>query len=377
MKKPDYYELLEVQRDADADALKKSYRRLAMKYHPDKNPGNAAAEETFKQIATAYAVLSDPDSRSKYDHFGEDRGQAAVDPFSGMGGMGGVRLDPGHLRDVFGDTFEELFGTFFGRTNPHQGRDIKVRCEVTLELACAGGEALVSYQRPIRCKPCGGIGARAGTSPSACESCGGGGQLRVQMGFLSVVQTCPRCRGSGILIANPCSQCRGTGLSPEEVSRPVQVPAGIETGQTLVIKGEGELGRLSGRPGDLHVEFIVKEHTLFSRDGRDLTCALPISFPQAALGAQVEVPTLDGKARLKIPAGTRSGTVMRLKGKGVYDLRGMSRGDQLVTIQIDVPKTLTPRQRELLEEFERLNAGDSDGHAERKSFLERLRAFID
>ena len=374
----DHYELLEVARDADAETLKKAYRRLAMKFHPDKNPDNPEAEERFKEISQAYAVLSDPEKRAHYDRFGSDMPAGGLDPF---GGAGGVRLDPNHLRDVFGDVFEELFGSFFGKTNIHHGRDIRVRLEISLEEAGVGAEKEVVYQRPSPCGMCSGTGAKPGTQPAKCEACRGAGQVRIQTGFLQLVQPCPKCSGSGIFIPSPCSQCKGRGLAPEETRRRLKVPAGIDTGQRIRIEGEGEAGRLKGTAGDLYVEIAVKPHPLFQRDGRDLICDVPITFAQAALGAQIEVPTLEGKVKVKVPPGTQSGAAVRLKGKGIYDLRGISRGDQLVKLQIETPKRLTPRERELLEELQTIADNDADrtrgGHEEPKSFLDKVREFFD
>lgn len=371
----DYYELLEVSRDADADTLKKAYRRLAMKFHPDKNPGDQAAEERFKEISQAYAVLSDPEKRAHYDRFGAD--MPAGDPFAGTGG---VRLDPNNLRDIFGDVFEELFGSFFSRANIHHGRDIHVRLELTLEEAGAGAEKEIVFQRPERCGTCGGTGAAPGSQPVRCTTCRGAGQLRVQTGFLQLVQPCHKCHGSGVLIPNPCGKCRGVGLAPAEVRRKIKVPAGIDAGQRMRLEGEGEPGRLNGRPGDVYVEIEVKPHPLFKRDGRDLICEVPITFPQAALGAHVEVPTLEGKVKVKVPAGTQSGATVRLKGKGIYDLRGVGRGDQLVRLQVETPQRLTAREKELLAELQQIadtERGGATGHEQRRGFLDKLRDFFD
>ncbi len=374
--KDDYYELLEVARDADAETLKKAYRRLAMKFHPDKNPDNREAEERFKEISQAYAVLSDPEKRAHYDRFGADMPAAGVGPFGG----GGVRLDPNHLRDVFGDVFDELFGSFFGQQNIHHGRDIRVRLEITLEEAGTGAEKEVVYQRPARCGTCAGTGAKPGTQPVKCEGCRGSGQVRIQTGFLQLVQPCPKCSGTGIYVPSPCPKCKGRGMAPEETRRRLKVPAGIDTGQRIRIEGEGEPGRQSGTAGDLFVEISVSPHPLFKRDGRDLICEVPITFPQAALGAHIEVPTLEGKVKVKVPSGTQSGAAVRLKGKGIYDLRGIGRGDQLVKLIIETPKHLTPRERELLEELQVIADGEAGktrgGHEERKSFLDKVREFF-
>jgi molecular chaperone DnaJ len=368
---PDYYEVLGVSREAGPDELKKAYRRLAIQYHPDKNPNDPTAEEKFKQLSEAYAVLSDPEKRAAYDRYG-----SAQPP---PGGFAGV--NPADLQDVFGDLFEELFGPWFRRSGTHHGRDIQTTLPLTLEEVAHGAEKPVTVRRPRTCPQCEGSGARPGTRPERCPTCAGLGQVRVRRGFLSMVQTCPDCGGRGAVVRDPDPRCRGTGLVEEEVTLTVRIPAGVESGQKMRLEGEGEPGRQGGMSGDLYVEMRVEPHPFFERQGRDLLCEVPISFPQAALGSQIEVPTLDGKAKLKIPAGTQSGKVLRLKAKGLPDLRGGGRGDQLVRLQIETPTELTARQRELLEEFDRLSEGEGGGdaasHPQRKSFLDKLRDFFD
>jgi molecular chaperone DnaJ len=370
----DYYEVLGVARDAGPDDLKKAFRKLAIQFHPDKNPGDPSAEDKFKQVNEAYAVLSDPDKRAHYDRFGN------APPAGGGGpGPGGVYVNPEDLQDVFGDLFEELFGSWFRRSGTHHGRDIQTTVSLTLEQVASGLEAPVQARRPRACPACAGSGARPGTKPDRCPTCDGLGQVRVRRGFLSLVQPCPHCFGRGTVVRDPDPRCRGTGLVEEEVTLTIRVPAGVEAGLKLRLEGEGEPGRQGGMNGDLYVEVRVEKHPFFERDGRDLVCEVPISFPQAALGAQLEVPTLDGKAKLKVAPGTQSGTVMRLRGKGLPELRGGARGDQLVRVQIETPTELNARQRELLEAFERESEGSEAGGAQtqRRSFLEKLRDFFD
>lgn len=368
---PDYYELLGVSRDATPEELKKAFRKLAIKYHPDKNPGDPTAEERFKQINEAYAVLSDPERRAAYDRYGH-----AGPP--GAEGFGGVNIDPQDLQDIFGDLFDEIFGSWFRRSRTHHGGDLHTTVELTLEEVAGGAEKTVTVRRPTACPTCQGSGARPGTTPVRCTTCNGAGQVRVQRGFLSLLQTCPYCGGRGQVVPDPCPQCRGRGVVDEEARLTVRVPAGVDSGTRLRVEGEGEPGRFGGMSGDLYVEVRVKPHPFFERQGLDVLCEVPISFPQAALGAQIEVPTLDGKVRVKVPAGTQSGKVLRLRGKGLHDVRGLSRGDQLIRLQVETPTRLTARQRELLEEFERISEGHREGgHTRRKSFLEKLREFFD
>ncbi len=369
----DYYEVLGVSRDARPDDLKKAFRKLAIQFHPDKNPGDASAEEKFKQVNEAYAVLSDPDKRAHYDRFGHAQAPP-VGP-----GPGGVYVNPEDLQDVFGDLFDELFGSWFRRGGTHHGRDIHTTVSLTLEQVAGGVEAPVRVRRPRTCPACAGSGARPGTKPERCATCDGLGQVRVRRGFLSLVQPCPHCFGRGTVVRDADPRCRGTGLVEEEATLTIRVPAGVDSGQKLRLEGEGEPGRQGGMNGDLYVEVRVEKHPFFERDGSDLVCEVPISFPQAALGAQLEVPTLDGRAKVKVPPGTQSGTVMRLRGKGLPGLRAGARGDQLVRLQIETPTELTAKQRELLEAFERESDGHEAGgaHPQRKSFLDKLRDFFD
>ena len=371
MSKPDYYEVLGVPRDADADALKKAFRKQAVQYHPDRNDA-PDAEERFKLVNEAYSILSDPEKRRRYDRFGHDApGGLGGDPFQGG-------FDPGGLRDIFGgDLFEELFGGFFRRgAGRRHGRDVNVDLELTLEEVTQGASRTVTYQRRSPCQGCQGTGARDGTALQACQTCAGMGQVRVNRGFINLLQTCPTCEGQGREVVDPCGRCQGKGTVREEVRIDVPVPAGEATGHKLRLDGDGEVGRRGGEPGDLYVHLHITEHPFFERQDADLLCEVPVSFPQAALGARVEVPTLDGKVRVRVPAGTESGKVLRLRGKGLPRLRGHGKGDQLVRIQIETPSDLTTHQRELLEALE-LTLEDEGGSPRRRTFLDKLRELFD
>ncbi len=374
--KPDYYDLLGVDRDVDADALKKAYRKQALRFHPDRNPDDPEAEERFKQVNEAYAVLSDAEKRRLYDQYGHEApGGFGGNPFQGGG------INPDDLRDMFGgDLFEQLFGAFFRRSPVRHGRDVQVPLEVTLEQVAEGGDAELIFHRQGQCKTCSGSGSRPGTQPERCETCGGLGQVRVARGFLSMVQSCPTCRGDGVQITDPCESCHGHGMLDEEVSITLPIPPGIATGHKLRLDGEGHAGRRGGMGGDLYVVVQVGEHPFFERSGDDLVCEVPIGFPQAALGGTIEVPTLGGKARVKVPAGTQSGKTLRLRGKGLPGVRGRGTGDQLVKLQVETPSRLTDRQKELLEEFERISfeeAGKEPPEPRRKSFLDKLKELFD
>lgn len=374
--KPDYYELLGVPRDADADALKKAYRKQALRYHPDRNPDDPAAEDTFKQVNEAYAVLSDPQKRAMYDQYGHQApGGLGGNPFGGGG------INPDDLRDMFGgDLFEQLFGSFFRKSPVRHGRDVQIELEVTLAQVADGGETEVNFTRRGHCQTCDGTGSRPGTTPIKCTTCAGLGQVRIARGFLSMVQVCPSCRGEGRQITDPCLDCRGEGTRAEEATLRVPIPAGIATGHKLRLDGEGHAGRQGGMAGDLYVLITVADHAFFEREGDDLVCEVPISFAEAALGGSVEVPTLAGKAKVKIPPGTQSGKVLRLRGKGLPSVRGQVRGDQLVRLQIETPTRLTDRQRDLLAEFEQISAAESGREPpepRRKSFFDKLKELFD
>lgn len=384
MKKQDYYTLLGVQKSVTPDDLKKAYRKLAVQYHPDKNPGSKEAEEKFKEVSHAYEVLSDPQKRAAYDRYGPEAFQAG-----GMGGaQGGGGQGFGGFHDPF-DVFREVFGRgggggifdeFFGgsgrsESGAEQGSDLRYDLEITLEEASLGLEKEIVYRRLGECKECHGSGAAAGSARTTCSACGGRGQVIASRGFFSVRQTCPNCRGSGSMVEKPCSKCRGEGRVMEEHRLKVKVPAGVFTGSKLRSIGHGEMGIGGGAAGDLYVVIHIKDHALFERDNNDLLCELPIKFTLAALGGTVEVPTLHGKATLKVPAGTQSGTVFRLKGHGMPHLKGHQVGDQLVRVEIEVPKKLTTAQRERLEAYA-ITSGDAEKPVS-EGFLKKAKRLFD
>lgn len=346
MVKGDYYKILGVSRDATDEEIKKAYRKLALKYHPDRNQGSKEAEEKFKEICEAYEVVSDPQKRKNYDLFGH-RGGA-----EGFGGFGDWSFSTGG----FGDVFEDIFSDFFGvggrrRTRAERGADLRYNLEISFEEAVFGVEKKIRVPRWEHCDNCGGTGARPGTGLGVCPTCNGAGQIRFQQGFFSVSRTCSHCQGEGRFIKEPCPGCHGRKKVDKERALSVWIPAGVETGTRLKLSGEGEAGSHGGPPGDLYVVLTVKEHPLFKREGNDILCEIPISFVQAALGAEVEIPTLNGKTFIRIPPGTQSGKVFKLKGKGVHNLRGYGVGDQMVKVHVKIPTKLNARQRELLGEF--------------------------
>lgn len=359
----DYYQILDVDRNASEEEIKKAYRKLALKYHPDRNPGDKTAEEKFKEINEAYSCLSDSQKRANYDAYGTAEG--AGPEF----GFGGFRGDFG---DIFGDMFEDIFGTFTGRrrTRPSKGADLRYDLEIELSEAVFGTEKKLDIPKWHACLACKGTGSKDGNL-TTCPTCKGAGQTRFQQGFFAISKTCSRCGGLGKIIIEPCAQCKGTGKIRKQKTISLKVPPGVDTGIRLKVSGEGELGTYGGPHGDLYVVINVAPHPFFKRKGNDLHCEVPISFTQAALGAEIEVPTIDGKTSIKIPAGTPSGRVFHLRGKGVPRLGGHGRGDQFVIVFIDVPKKLTPRQRELLEEFVRISGEDTS-----KGFMDKVRDFF-
>ncbi len=371
MSKRDYYEVLGIAKDASADELKKAYRRLAMKHHPDRNPDDAEAEVRFKEAKEAYEVLNDPQKRSVYDQFGH----AGVDPAAGgMGGMGGQGFG-----DIFGDVFGDIFGGGRrGQGGPYRGADLRYELAVTLEEAVLGHDAEVKFQSLKECGTCKGDGAKPGTDKKTCTTCGGAGQLRRQQGFFSVQQTCPECRGEGRIIEHPCEECRGQGRVQQSRTLAVKVPAGVDTGDRIRLSGEGEAGQAGGPPGDLYVEIRVLPHAVFERDGADLSCKVPLGFTTAALGGETKVPTLGGEVSLKIPAGTQSGKVFRLRGKGVKQVRGGGPGDLYCRVDIETPTDLNAEQRELLEQFQVSIEAGGDRHSPRaRSWRDNLKEFFD
>jgi molecular chaperone DnaJ len=366
----DYYELLGVHRNATDSEIKRAYRRLAHEYHPDKNPGNKASEEKFKEINQAYEVLSDSQKRAYYDQYGTAPGVQG----SGGPGFGGFGAGMG-MGDIFGDIFEEFFGGGRGRARATSGDDLRYNLRISFEDAAFGTTTKVRVPRWERCPDCEGSGAKPGTSPVTCTACHGTGQIRAQQGFFSISRTCSRCNGEGKVITDPCPACRGRKRVERERTLSVKIPAGVETGNTIRLTGEGELGSYGGPPGDLYVYLAVDEHPLFKRDGQDIICDVPISFAQAALGAEIEVPTLTGSTKLKIPTGTQPGHVIRLRGKGFPHLRGSGSGDQLCRVAVEVPSKLTSRQKELLQEFEGLNGDNSTPLT--KGFFEKVKEIFD
>src|SRR5579864_7157503 len=368
-KKRDYYEVLAVDRGAGEEDLKKSYRRLAIQFHPDRNPGDKQAEERFKELNEAYQVLSDPEKRAQYDRFGHAAFQG-----QGAGGFGGFDFTQG-FEEVFSDIFGDFFGTGRGRSRSRsrRGDDLRYDLEVEFEEAASGTEKVVKFQRLTLCESCNGSRARGGGEGArTCPNCRGTGQVRSQQGFFSISTTCGQCRGEGMIIADPCPKCQGQGRMRKAVSLSVRIPPGVDNGSRLKLRAEGEAGFGGGPNGDLYVVVHVQEHELFVRQDNDVVIEVPVSFPQATLGAEIEVPTLEGKLKLKIPAATQSGKVFRLKGKGFVDLHGYGRGDQLVRIVVETPRRLTPRQRELLEEFARAS-GEDVNHPMSKGFVDKLK----
>jgi molecular chaperone DnaJ len=374
MAKRDYYEVLGVERNASEAELKKAYRRLAMKHHPDRNPGDTAAEEAFKEAKEAYEVLVDAQKRAAYDQFGH----AGVDPSAG----GGFRQQPGA---GFGDIFDDIFGDIFGggRRGPggersYRGADLQYNLELSLEEAVFGTQVQIRVPMLTSCSTCGGSGARKGSEPETCSTCGGVGQVRMQQGFFSVQQTCPHCRGSGRVIRDPCATCQGQGRVEEQRTLSVKVPAGVDTGDRIRLSGEGEAGMNGGSPGDLYVQIQVKPHPLFVREGDDLLCEVPIGFATAALGGELEVPTLNGRVKLKIPAETQSGRLFRMRGKGVAPVRGGNTGDMICRVAVETPVNLTKRQRELLAEFdESLRAGNHQHTPKASGWLDGVKNFFE
>ncbi|HKY09623.1 MAG TPA: molecular chaperone DnaJ [Candidatus Binatia bacterium] len=342
--KKDYYELLGIARSASEDEIKKAYRKLALQYHPDRNPGDKRAEEKFKEVSEAYSVLSDPQKRSQYDQFGHaafgDGG-----PFAG----GGFDFSGG-FEDVFSDIFGEFFG---GGTARRRGRGQDLRYNLTLkfEEAVSGVEKKVKIPRHGACETCRGTGAKPGTAPQTCPTCRGRGQISFQQGFFSVSRTCNQCQGQGTIIKEPCAVCAGAGRVRNMHTLNVKIPGGVDNGSRLKLRGEGEASPGSGPPGDLYVVVQVEPHPIFVRDNLDIICDVPISFVEAALGAEIDVPTLDGKVKMKIPAGTQSGKLFRMKGKGIKEIQGRHQGDQHVRVTVETPTHLTARQKEILKEF--------------------------
>jgi molecular chaperone DnaJ len=358
----DYYQILGVAKGASDAEIKKAFRQLAMKYHPDRNPDNKASEEKFKEINEAYSCLIDPQKRANYDRFGtaEGMGAGGYGPFSGSAG--------------FGDIFEDIFGDFFGafggqrRERPARGNDLRYDLTITLEEAVFGTEKTITFPSFEDCPECKGSGSQPGKNPAVCPACKGTGQVRFQQGFFSVSKTCGKCSGRGKIITDPCKACKGQGKIEIQKNINVKIPPGVDRGSRLKIYGEGEAGVHGGPRGDLYIVLDVGEHPFFKREGTEIFCEVPVSFPQAALGAEIEVPTIDGSASLKIPPGTPSGKIFHLRGKGAPPVGGHHRGNQAVRVYVEVPKKLSARQRELLEEFASINGDEVS-----KTFKEKIK----
>lgn len=366
MAKRDFYEVLGVSRTATEAEIKKAYRRMAMKYHPDRNTDDAEAEEKFKEAKEAYEILSDAQKRAAYDQFGH----AGVDQSAGGGHQGA-----GGFSDIFGDVFNDIFGGSSGGRQSYRGADLRYHLELSLEDAVAGTTVEIRIPVNAECKTCNGTGAKKGTEPVTCTTCGGHGQVRMQQGFFSVQQPCPHCRGTGKMIKSPCSDCHGEGHIQEHKTLSVKVPAGVDTGDRIRLAGEGEAGQGGAGSGDLYVEIQVKRHEVFTRDDNSLFCEVPIAFVTATLGGELQVPTLEGKATLKIPEGTQTGQQFRLRGKGVKSVRGGVTGDLMCRVVVETPVKLSKKQKELLAEFgETLEGSHSPKHS---SWLDKVKEFFD
>ncbi len=377
--KRDYYEVLGVSKSADATEIKKAYRKLAMKYHPDKNQGDKEAEEKFKEINEAYEVLSDETKRRNYDQFGHEgvNGQG----FGGAGGFGGQGF--GGFDDIFGDIFGDMFGGGFGggrprRRGPERGADIRQRINISFEEAAFGKKVQVKINRSEECNECHGSGAKPGTSKKTCSTCNGSGQVqsvqRTPFGNIASTRTCSTCNGEGEVIESPCTKCHGKGSIRKTKTIEVDIPAGIDEGQMIKLSGQGELGTRGGPRGDLYIEVNVKSHQLFTREGYDVYLEMPITFAQATLGDKIQVPTLDGKVEYEIPEGTQTGTVFRLKGKGIPKLRSNVRGDQYVKVTVEIPKKLNDKQKELVRQFAK-ECGE-EVHERQQSLSNKIDSFF-
>jgi molecular chaperone DnaJ len=368
MAKRDFYEVLGLSRGVEEADIKKAYRRLAMKNHPDRNPDDPDAEERFKEATEAYEVLANGEKRQAYDQFGH----AGVD--AGMGG------DGSSFSDIFSDVFGDIFngGGRGGRSSVQRGSDLRYGLELTLDQAVSGDNVEIDVPVLAACEPCDGSGAKPGTSSSTCPDCGGAGQVRVAQGFFSLQQTCPRCRGAGQIISDPCGQCGGSGRQEKRKALSVRIPAGVDNGDRIRLSGEGEAGFNGGPPGDLYVQVEVREHPIFVREGRDLYCEMPISFVDAALGGELEVPTLDGKVKLKVPGETQTGKVFRLRGKGVRPVRGGGLGDLLCKINVETPVNLSDHQKQLLKDLKSsLGEGGAKHSPKETSWFKGVKDFFD
>ncbi len=374
MAKRDFYEILGVAKDASDEDIKKSYRKLAMKFHPDRNPDDKEAESKFKEAKEAYEILSEPDKRKLYDAYGH----AGINPQGGGPGPGGFS---GGFGDAFGDIFSEIFGGQGGRgrsaNGVYRGADLRYNLEISLEQAARGTETKIRIPSHETCEVCNGSGAKAGSQPVSCRTCGGAGQVRMSQGIFSMQQTCPTCHGNGKTIKDPCNNCGGQGKVKKHKTLSVKIPPGVDEGDRIRLSGEGEPGVNGGPAGDLFVVMVLKPHAVFTRDDDDLHCEMPISFSTAALGGEISIPTLDGQASIKIPAETQTGQTFRLRGKGIKGVRSSSAGDLLCQMVIETPVRLTERQKELLRELEEINRKDGDKHSPKaKGFMDKLKEFF-
>ncbi len=372
MSKRDYYEVLGVSRNASEDEIKKSYRRLAMKHHPDRNSNDKAAEEQFKEIKEAYEILSDSRKRAAYDQFGH----AAMDGMGGFGGMGGGGFGGMNFGDVFGDIFGDIFGGR-GQGGAQRGSDLYYALDITLEEAVFGKTAEITIPTLVACSECNGSGARKGSSPVTCSDCGGHGQVRMQHGFFTVQQTCPTCYGKGRVIKDPCTSCHGRGRRKQEKKLSVKIPPGVDTGDRIRLSNEGEAGEAGAMAGDLYIQVQVQPHALFERDGKNLYCDVPISFVVAALGGELEVPTLNGRVKLKIPPETQTGKVFRIKSMGVPSLRGGEQGDLMCKVQVETPVNLTAKQKELLQQFDKTISANNKHNPKSSSWFDKVKKFFE
>ena len=374
MAKRDYYEVLDVAKNASEAELKKSYRRLAMKYHPDRNPDDKEAEDNFKEAKEAYEILGDAQKRAAYDQFGH----AGVDPSMG-GGPGGA--GQGNFSDVFGDIFGDIFGGAGGGgprgSQAYRGADLRYNLSLSLEDAVKGTTVKIRVPTMVKCGTCEGSGAKKGTSPIKCSTCDGHGQVRMQQGFFSVQQTCPTCRGTGQEIKDPCGTCHGQGRVQEQKTLSVKIPAGVDNGDRIRLAGEGEAGEHGGPTGDLYVQITVNDHPIFERQDNNLYCEVPIDIVTAALGGELDVPTLNGRVKLKIPAGSQTGKTFRLKGKGVKSVRGGSEGDLMCMIAVEVPVNLNANQKEMLQTFGDSLSSNGKHSPKTKSWLDGVKKFFD
>lgn len=375
MAKRDYYDVLGLSKSASKDEIKKAYRRLAMKFHPDRNGDDKETGTKFKEAKEAYDVLNNAERRAAYDQFGHDglRSRGA----GGPGGFGGAE----GFGDIFGDVFGDIFGgggRRGGGSQVFRGADIGYELKLDLETAVAGGESTIEVPTQVACESCNGSGAKKGTDPVTCSTCGGVGQVRMQQGFFSVQQTCPACKGAGSTIEDPCDSCHGRGRKQKTRTLSIKVPAGVDDGDRIRLTGEGEAGRNGGPAGDLYVEIRLLPHKIFNRSGADLTCEVPVSFATAALGGEVELPTLEGHVSLKVPAGTQSGKVFRLRGKGVTTVRDPRKGDLFAHLSVETPVNLTEEQKKLLREFDKKVSKGGESHSPRSgTWIDTVKRFFD